>query len=255
MARLVLATAAIMLTAAIGTAHAEKLTIAVSTPEVQISSNFSGTSITVFGVVEPDAATVSRVGRYEVAVLVLGPARTVVARRKDRIVGIWTNWAAETIIGAPTFYALDSSDEIDAITTPVVLDRLALGFDNIPFAFRGTDVNDPDTAEFRAAFLRLKEKAGLFSEATDVAFIGDTIFRSITWLPANTPTGRYSVLAYLFSGQSLVAHAEDTLFVTQTGFDQMMTAFAHGHALIYGLFCAGIAVFVGWLGGVIFRRD
>lgn len=255
MVRLALPFAAIALAAA-APARAEQLTIAVSTPEVHITSNFNGVGITVFGVIERDAAAVSRVGRYEVAVLVLGPTQTIVARRKDRMAGIWFNTASETIVAAPTFYALNASTGIEMAGTPVVLERLALGFDNIPFTFRGRDENNSaQTAEFRDAFLRLKERAGLFSEDAGVEFIGDTIFRSTTLLPANIPVGRYAVLAYLFSGQSLVAHAEDTIVVSQTGIEQTVNDFAHEHALIYGLLCAALAVFVGWLGGVIFRRD
>ena len=34
-----------------------------------------------------------------------------------------------------------------------------------------------------------------------------------------------------------------------------MAAFARNQSLVYGLLCAALALFVGWLGGVIFRRD
>ena len=94
-------------------AHAEKLTVALSTPEIQINSNFTGTNVTIFGVIERDAGTVARVAPYEVAALILGPPETVVARRKDRFLGIWINGASETIVAAPTFYSLATSPGID----------------------------------------------------------------------------------------------------------------------------------------------
>jgi hypothetical protein len=34
-----------------------------------------------------------------------------------------------------------------------------------------------------------------------------------------------------------------------------MASFAQNQSLIYGLICAALAVFIGWAGGVIFRRD
>ncbi len=252
----VFAASAIIVAATVGEVHAENLTIAVSTPEVQISSNFTGTSVTIFGVIGTEQAALAPGGPYDIAVLVLGPPEDVVTRRKDNVLGIWINDAAETFVGAPAFYALDTSVERDALAKPPTLERLGLGFDNISFTYEDrTAVNDPAAADFRAAYIRLKQKAGLFSEQAAVEFIGDTIFRTMVHLPANTPVGRYTVVVYLFSNQALIARAEDGITVSKAGVEQAIPAFAHSQALIYGLMCAALAMFVGWLGGVIFRRD
>jgi uncharacterized protein (TIGR02186 family) len=109
--------------------------------------------------------------------------------------------------------------------------------------------------EFRDAFIRLQAQAGLFAETTGLEFLGDTIFRSTIFLPANIADGRYTVLAYLFSGQSLVAAAEGNFTVSKIGFEQTVASFAAGQPLLYGILCVALAIFVGWLGGVIFRRD
>src|SRR5690606_37114759 len=62
-------------------ARAEQLIVALSAEEVRITSNFTGTSITVFGAIERDAATVSRAEFYDVVVAVKGPPETVVTRQ------------------------------------------------------------------------------------------------------------------------------------------------------------------------------
>ncbi len=235
-------------------AHAQRLTIAVSTPEVSISSNFTGATVTVFGVIEGTAGTSPLEQQYDVALVVLGPPESVVARRKDRLVGIWANSGAATIIGVPSFYAVDSSAAIAAIAPTATLSRLQLGFDNIEMPY-GEGVRSADIAEFRDAFLRLKARANLYHEQTGIEFIGDTIFRSNTFLPANIPDGRYTVLAYLFSDRALVARAESSITVSKIGFEEVVAGFATGQSLIYGLMCATLALFIGWLGGVIFRRD
>ena len=136
MSRLAALAVALVLAAA-GSAEAEKLTVALSTPEVTINSNFTGTTVTVFGVIDRDAKSVSGVGGYDIAVLLLGPRETVVARRKERILGIWANAASETFEAAPSFYALSTSVKVDELATPPVLDRLQLGFDNIAFRYPG----------------------------------------------------------------------------------------------------------------------
>jgi uncharacterized protein (TIGR02186 family) len=238
-------------------AKAERVTIAVSTPQINISSNFTGAPVTVFGVIERDARRPVAAGaEYSVAILVLGPNENVVARRKDRVVGIWLSNAAHSVVAVPSFYGLSSSAPADTVANAPVLQRLQIGFDNIALAVDGrVGADDPELKEFRDAFLRLKEGAGLYTETRDVTFIGNAIFRSISFLPANIPVGRYTVAAYVFADGELVAHAQDRIEVTKAGFEGAMVTFARNQSLIYGLICAALALFVGWAGGVIFRRD
>lgn len=248
---------AIVVVACAAPAKAERLTVAVSTPEIAINSNFTGAPVTVFGVIEPDAARpIAPDTHYSVAIVVLGPNETVIARRKDRVVGIWLNHAARTIGGAPSFYALSASEPATGLANAAALQRLQIGVDNVGFVYVGQSVaTDPETLEFRDAFLRLKRDGGLYAETNDVTFIGNAIFRSTTFLPANIPVGRYTVLAYVFAGGDLIARAEDRIDVSKTGFEGAMAAFARNQSLIYGILCAALALFVGWAGGVIFRRD
>ncbi len=242
--------------AAAGSARAEKLTVALSTPEVTINSNFTGTTVTVFGVIDRDAKSVSGVGGYDIAVLLLGPRETVVARRKERILGIWANAASETFEAVPSFYALSTSVAVADLATAPVLDRLQLGFDNVAFRYSGRAfANDPAAARFREAFIRLKDRAGLYSQEVGVNFIGSLIFRTTFRLPANIPVGAYTADAYLFSDRLLIARADDKLRVTKTGLEDTMSTFARNQSLLYGLICVALALTIGWLGGVIFRRD
>jgi uncharacterized protein (TIGR02186 family) len=234
-------------------ARAERLTVAVSTPQVQITSNFSGVTVTTFGVIE-GADELSLIAGYQVAVVVIGPAQSVVERRKDRVLGIWANRATATIIAAPSFYALDTSAPLDTLAPPATLARLGLGFDNFGLTFADS-VGATEQREFQNAFVRLHQQAGLYTIGTGVQFIGDTIFRSNVFLPANIPDGKYTVLAYLFSNQSLVAASQSSFTVSKIGFEQTVASFAVGQSLIYGLLTVALSIFIGWLGGVIFRRD
>jgi uncharacterized protein (TIGR02186 family) len=252
-----LAVAGILVLLAAAAAHGEDLTIALSAPEVRIDSNFTGTTIAIFGVIQRDAATVSRSQGYDVAVLATGPLESVVARRKDRILGVWANRAAETIVSVPSFYSLNTSRDIDALAPPSLLANLGIGFRHIDFTYAGHDgVNDPAADEFRDAYIRLKMQGGLYDEHQGgVTFIGDTIFRSALRIPANVPVGRYTVGVYLFSGSAFLAKASAPLEVTKTGFESYMFSIANRQSLLYGLGCVALALITGWLAGVIFRRD
>ncbi|HMN87359.1 MAG TPA: TIGR02186 family protein [Bauldia sp.] len=256
--RRALATLALLGAAAAGSeARAEKLTVALSTEEIRIDSNFTGASVTVFGVIERDAITVSRASPYEVAVTLRGQPETVVARRKDPILGIWINRAAETFVDVPSFYAVVTSKPLEEISTAQLLTRFGVGLDYIPFSIAGETVADTAGNDaFREAFVRLKEQSGLYSEDVGgVTSMGEAVFRATIGIPANVPTGRYTLTVHLFSGDALIAQADESLEVIKTGFEQYMFTAAHERAALYGLACVALALFAGWLAGVIFRRD
>ena len=242
-----------------GRAGAEQLTISLSTGQIMVNSTFTGDTVTLFGVIERDAATISRATGYQIVVVLRGPPETVVARRKDPIAFVWVNSASETLVGAPSFYALNTSGEVSEVSAAALLTRYQIGFDNIQFTDQNrAGANDPAAAEFRNAFVRLKEKDGLYTErAAGVSFIGatDNVFQSAMWIPANAPDGRYTVEVFLFSGNVLLAREEGELNITKVGLEQVMFAAANDHALLYGLASVVLALLTGWLGGVVFRRD
>jgi uncharacterized protein (TIGR02186 family) len=237
-------------------AAAEHLTVALSTGEVKISSNFTGAPVTLFGVIERDAMSASR-SRYRVAVLVQGPPESVVVRRKDRILGVWANSASETILAPPSFYMVNSSGTIADLAPVTTLERYRLGFANNQFDYRNRpQANDPRAAEFRDAFLRIKENAGLYTENEDaVEFIGDSVFRTTIWVPANAPVGFYRVSVFLFSDGAILARTDQSFRISKTGFEQYISVFAREKSFVYGFLVAALALVTGWLGGVIFRRD
>lgn len=243
--------------AIVPSARGEDLTIALSTHDVRIDSDFSGDTITVFGVIERDQATVTRGAPYDVVVLVRGPNQTVVARRKEPLLFVWVNRSSETFTAAPSYYALSSTRPLDEIAPPQLLARLGLGFDNIPLHLETPAQGDVDP-DFRDAFIRLRKEAGLYSESVGgVDFIGtsNSVFRTAAWIPSNVPHGLYRVEVLLFSGGAFLARSEVDLNVTKVGFEQFMFEASHNNAVLYGLACVLLALFSGWIAGVIFRRD
>lgn len=245
------------LIAAGGEAAAEHLTVALSTPEVRISSNFTGAPITVFGVIERDAQTISRSGSYDVAVQVSGPPESVVIRRKDRTLGVWINRASEILLAAPSYYSLATTTEVADLASETLLKRFRIGFNNLDFTYRGRVTrDDPDVADFRDAFLRIKSDEGLYTENVGgVTFLGENVFRSTVWVPANAPVGFYQVSVFLFHEGALLARTDESFTIAKTGFEQYMFNFSREQSFIYGIACVALALGTGWLAGLIFRRD
>jgi uncharacterized protein (TIGR02186 family) len=231
-------------------AGAEQLIVALSSEEVQITSNFTGTSITVFGAIEPDSSTVSKPSFYDIVVAVKGPSESVITRRKDRIAGIWLNNPSRTLRDMPSFYAVNSSRPLSDLTTPQTLERYRLGADEIVGAAL------PATDPFAQAFIRLKQEAGLYrEEAYGVLFPALSVFQTAVQIPANVPVGRYTAMVYLFRDGAMLASSDSEIRISKTGFEQFTYDLAQHRGLIYGGICVIFAIFTGWLAGVIFRRD
>lgn len=243
---------------ALAPARAETLVAAASTSVVKIASNFSGTDITVFGTIERDRATISRAEEYRLAVLVLGPQETVITRRKERRFGIWVNREQRSYLDVPSFYAALTTGPIAGLATAETLKRYQVGLDNLilPEGVAGSGDGPPGDADFRAGFLRLKLRSGLYQELPGtVAFLTPNLFRATVPIPANVPVGRYHVRIVLFQeGVPLAEHTSD-LVVSKTGFEQVMYDLASSAPLLYGLGTVLVALLTGWLAGVIFRRD
>lgn len=245
----------LLLLAAFGAAPAaaESLVVTLSTNRVEISSNFTGTAVALFGAIERDAATVSRSQGYDLVVVLRGPPQSVVTRRKERWFGIWVNRHSETYDGVPAFYSVHATRPLGEIGLPRVLDQHEIGLDHITLQ---PPEGGAASAEFRTAFLRLKQQEGLYTEDIgDIDFPGANIFQTAIRLPSNVPVGTYGAAVYLFSGGALLARSEGKFTVAKSGFEQFATGFARNESLIYGLVCIGLALFIGWLAGVIFRRD
>lgn len=253
----VLALLGILIAQAGAPARAESLVAALSADVVRIESNYTGTNIVVFGEIARDAGTVGRPDPYDIAVVVSGPESNITTRRKGRFLGIWVNRDAEVFADVPSFLAVHTTRPPHELSSRAILEehRIGLNFLNLRIA-RASDVPISDRDNFRAAFLRLRLASGLYSERHDVIdFLSNSLFRTSVPLPANIPVGDYKVTAYLLQGGTLLAETQMPLRVAKTGFEQYTYWFAHQYSAAYGLLAVLLAVFTGWLAGVIFRRD
>jgi len=236
---------------------AEELVTSLSSGMVSIQSNFTGTEIVVFGQVIRDINTISRRGSYELAIVVEGPPQDITTRRKARLAGVWVNRDYEQFQDVPAFYAVTSTIRIGDLADRVALDEHEIGLNHLNLALSGSSgVPLSERDDFRRAFLRLREEQGLYSERHEaVEFLTDTMFRTTIPLPADVPVGNYLVKSFLFQDGVLLSKTEAELSVAKSGFEQFTSEFARDHSLIYGIVAVLLAMFTGWLAGVIFKKD
>jgi uncharacterized protein (TIGR02186 family) len=239
-------------------AAAERLVVSLSNHRVQITSNFAGEDLVLFGTVEPNAGGGTLRSNYDLVVTVTGPRETFRTRRKERVAGIWVNIDSREFVNVPSYLGVLSNRPVNEIANAETLRRLQVGLDNFLLPQRiGPDIADTVRDDpYRVAFVRLESEQGLYRESsTAVTFLTPTVFRAAIPLPADVPTGNYAIDVKLFSGGAAVARTNSALEVIKAGFEQYVADAARDHGLLYGIATALIALFTGWFASVVFRRD
>lgn len=207
--------------------------------KIDIDSGFTGTDILLFG---------ARNDPGDIVVVVRGPERSYTVRKKERVAGIWVNKKQRVFNDVYGFNVVASNRPLEDIHNDYLLNSLHIGTDveSLP---EGND------GEFKEALLKMEQDKNLYSpKIEEVSFIGDTLFRTVIRFPENIIRGVYTAEIYLFSDGQLSGLQSTPIIVSKKGFDAAVYDFAYKHPLLYGLLAVSIALFAGWIAGVIFRR-
>lgn len=237
--------------------RAENLITGLSFDEINITSDFNGTTLLVFGTVDK----MSNVGGertiedYDIFVSIEGPRAPQTIRRKERIAGIWINGASVDYLNMPASYLLVGSRESSDPAVTDTLKELGVGLDNLSFgrmpgiaALREGDV-------FNEAVVRLKSDQALFNERVAIEPLGENLFRARFNIPPLVPVGEHVVTTHLMYQGETIASTTMNLAIKKIGFEQFMYEIAHEYGYLYGIVAVLVAMVTGWLGSVLFRRD
>ena len=226
----------------------ENLVSGVSQDLIQITSNYTGSDIVVFGDVERQQKAEGR----DIVVVVRGPDTALTVRRRDRVAGVWINHDAAGLNGMPAYYYLASSRPLGEIAPQATLARYGIGLANLQ---PDTVHAHHDVEPFRQAALRLMTANGLYREAPlGVEFLSETLFRAHVPVPAGVTRGQYDVEVFLMRDGNVVSAQSKPLFIDQTGLERKLYNWAHDQPFGYGLAAVVMALIMGWLSSVLFRR-
>lgn len=231
---------------AIASTSAEDLVSGLSQDNIQITSNYHGTDMVVFGAIELGESYHATAADRDVVVVVRGPGANIAVRRKARIAGIWLNRDSIELYGMPGYYYVASNRPLGSIAPAKTLLRYRLGVLNVKPQRESTRLlrkGEP----FRLAAIRIREHRRLYAEAPGgVEFLSAELFRVHVPIPASAPRGEYNVDVYLVRDGTVVSAQTTPLFVDQVGLERQLFNFAHDRPLGYGLATALMAILIGW---------
>lgn len=237
--------------AASGEGSQDRIMVDLAQDTINVTTGFSGSSVTVFG-------TVKGLKKDQVvAVLLKGPSARVVVREKKPVMGMWLNSGSVVFKDIPHFYdyALSAGD-LGAIPTQALIDN-GIGLDTLVFDTEDRDdrTDNGRYKMFQEALIRNWQKSGnLPLGPKKVKALDDNFFRADFDLPANIPTGAYTVEAFLFEGGKLVDKQQRLLDVHQAGFSASISYYARHNEFLYALAGFLMAVSVGLLSATLARR-
>jgi uncharacterized protein (TIGR02186 family) len=227
--------------------RAEPLVADLSKHLVAITTGFVGTEVLLYGATE---------GEGDVVVVLRGPHSREVVRRKVRVGGVWVNGPSLDFENVPAFYSLASNRSPSELgIDPLIAQQHEIGLEHLKI----TPVVEgaaERAAPFHAALIRVKQRQGLYvTEWSRVAFLGKRLFSTRIRLPANVPTGAYSVAVFLVREGSVISAQTTPLVVSKAGLGAEIFEFAHRFPAPYGIIAILVAVAAGWLANVAFRRS
>lgn len=238
-------------------AAAERVIAALATDVIGVSSAFQGARLALFGVIEADAGTGIRQGAYDAVVVVRGPARVQIVRRKERVGIAWVNMRSRTYVASPTYYATLSTRPLADATAERTRSEAGIGLAALQLIQPWSPINPADDGVFRDAFVQNRVDEGLFVEADGpdaVRFLAPNVFRATIPLPSNAPIGFYSVEVLVLSDGFVVGRETTTFSLEKIGFEAVVYQASRESPFLYGLATVALALATGWGAGVLFRR-
>lgn len=223
-----------------------ELLVDVSEPNLEISTGFSGDTLTLFGTAEP---------KGDIVILVKGPEKETVIRRKVDVMGLWVQADSVTFKNVPGYYNVASSRPVQNIAAASDLEALRLGIDSLVFE-NAKNTKGEKHDRFQEALIQNMQLKHLYSLTPDaVTYLNDKLFKTRITMPAHVPIGNYTIEAFLFKDGALIDREVRPFSIHQVGLSADVHDFAFTRPFFYGLTVVMAALFAGIMAAFLLRRD
>ena len=230
-----------------------KLVPDVSQRRIDIIYSFTGAELLLFGaILYPGGRVPDR--PVDIAVVLRGPAESIIVREKRKIAGIWMNADSARFRSMPSFYSIASSHPLKDIVDTRTAAIYELGVDNLQLSPSSLEAAEEQT-RFESGLVDLKRRGGLYVEQSGgVEISEDVLYRARIGIPARVPVGRYTAETFLIQDGRVLAAAVRDVEIGKSGFERFVATAAEDHGFLYGICAVLIALLLGWAASVAFRR-
>lgn len=223
-----------------------ELIVDLSRPRVSITSAFQGDDILLFGMFDPPG---------EIVVVVVGPPARETVLRKQRVLGLWLNTGRQAFDDVPAYYFIAASQPLQRLLARGAGGEILSLEDRMQSVRSVGQREHEELIKFRLGLVEVKRREGLYPAAIgQVTIQANRLFRVELPFPSRLPEGTYEVRTYLLREGRIVAAVSRPLPVGKVGFSAQLAGWADHEGPLYGVGAIIMALFVGWLGGVVMRR-
>jgi uncharacterized protein (TIGR02186 family) len=223
------------------------LTIDVSEPTLEITTGFTGDTLTLFGTANPAG---------DIVIIVKGPENDTTIRRRENFAGLWIGSDSVKFENVPGYYNVASSRSMSAIADFETRLEYGMGINSLVFQAENKKLSPDKGKRFLEALIQDKQLAGLYSLTPDaITYLNESLFKTRIFMPANVPVGSYTIQAFLINEGVLIDQASAPFEVEQIGLAGNVHNFAIEKPFFYGLTVIIIALLSSVLAVTLLRRD
>lgn len=253
-ARSVLSALSLLLAAPFLMGQAEPILVPeVSQSRIEVRQGFTGANLLLYGaVVDPARSGSAR--KFDIAVVLKGPAQPIRLREKDRIAGIWMNAGSSDFRSVPSFFAVASSRPVEDIVDARTAAIYELGTQFIQLSPSG-QIEPEEQARYASGLVEMRERLGLYKEDPEGVRISEgVLYQARIALPSNVTTGQYTAETFAIADGRVLASATAEIEVVKVGLEGSVVLASQRWSLFYGLGAIALSLGMGWIAGQAFAK-
>jgi uncharacterized protein (TIGR02186 family) len=232
----------------------QKVVTSASKHLIEIGLSYHGDQIHFFGV--------SPVRDCDLIIrLTAEKSEEVKLSMKGRVGPFWMAVKQYEVTDAPFMYKIHSTKPIDQIVSPETAEELELGYVAVQKKMklhlaRGDAAPEDANLVFKG-LVKIKEDANLYNIVADPARLEiaeGRLYKHYFRFPPAATEGRYVVESFAFKDKQLVGYGKDVIQIKKVGLEHWLTDISQNYPLLFGIMAVLIALGVGLLVGMIFKK-
>jgi uncharacterized protein (TIGR02186 family) len=217
-----------------------KVVMDLSKHTINISRNFKGTDVTVFGVCDKDE---------DIIIMLRGGTSNLKIKKMHKKNNIWSVDFVINFLDMPNIYTLYSNKKIDNLLSEDDIDDLNLSISGLPVKEKLN--RRDDILYLYESFNAMIKQRKLYNLLGDYPYSiekidNSTLFRVKLNIPDRIKTGTYSVVVYSVKDKKITSVVAVPLNIRKVGVSGVLHYLAFNYSKTFAILSIVWAMFVGW---------